>query len=325
MKKNNLDKFLGSIYGLAISDAFSFPYEDLLTSDFAKKISIDTSIYPGSKNHPSGQYTFNTEVVFAVVDSIIKKNDIDSKSILNELIDLYIDKKPFGNGYKTKEMIDKIISGLEYDRARASIGSTDFTPLLRSVPIGLWLSNGKIKNLIKSAIEVSEITHSDYRVSACSVAVSAGVAGLVDKTNQVDSKKFLAFIAEAVSRVDDKIADYFISINTLLKKDIPGAELKLKKLGNDNFSPYEYGGGLSPFCLSTVFIAFYHFLLNQTNFSNMLHSIIKAGGIISGAASIAGSLWGALNGYDKLPAPLVNFLINKEMIYEKCVNFYKVK
>lgn len=323
--KKTPDKFLGAVFGTAISDALSIPYETVLTVNTLRKLRINTQEYQQIENKGAGFYSFQTEILLTIIKSVIETGKLKKEKLFDALLELWETENFQQKGLSTGAVLEKIIAGEKPDKALASVGKADYTPLLRGIPAGLWCYDEKLKNFVKNSALTAEITHKDYRVIAGTVAVAAAAAYLAGSEPPLKTKEFLNYVATAANEIDDKMAEYIYSIIKLSGKDVESAEMKLKKTGNDDFSPYSDGGGVPAFSISVLLISLYHFITNSTDFHALISSLVKSGGVINATCTLAGGLWGAFNGYNKLPAHLATSLHNKETIYTLAVKFCKMK
>ncbi len=327
MKKQKiLQKFLGCVFGGAVADAFTLPYQGIFTKDLLQSLSIDTTKYRKTKNNEKGKINAPTLFTLAVIKSIINKTKLNDMDVLAEFKILYETENITGDIFQTKQAIENAIQGKKWEQIPVRVGIADCSTAYRSAPVGLWNYNNKEKDIVSQTSELSKLTHKDYRATCAAILVSAATQFLVNAKPKFNNTEFLKYIYDVLKLEDEKAAKYLLELKNVFKKqDKELALIKIYKLGNHSYSIYEQGGGVPTFSLSVVFTAIYHFLNNKNDFEKMLQDIVHTSGAINSLGPIAGNLWGALNGYDALPVQLVDNLQEKEDIYSLTVKFFKTK
>lgn len=322
---NETDKFLGCIFGLALGDAISAPYQVDLVQNMTKLFTLNKENYKKHQDHDLGQYTSKTILTLSIIENIISEKGINLSKILNDFADLYNENQLLGDLYATETAVKNYLKENKVSKAAAVVGKADNSTITRTAPIALWHINDKDKKLIKSAVMLSELTHKDYRTTCGAVAVSKIIQFLVNTKPPLKFNVMLKQTTDLIKTMDKKFAKHIYDITNYRSKNIEIAELKLKKAGNEKYSQYAYGGGVTPYVLSTLLISLYHFLRNTDDFFKMLEDLIKCGGAVNDICALAGCFWGSLNGYNKLPLNFVEGLKDKEKIYKLTVQFYKTK
>ncbi len=324
--KKILDRFLGCTFGGAVADAFTFPYNGIFTKDLISSISVDTKKYKKTKTGECGNFSLPTMSVIAVIKAIISKNKPDDMGTLAELKTMYLNEEHRGKLYATIDAIKNAIDDKKWEEIPVKVGIADCSTALRSAPIGLWNYDNKPKVIHECSAEISKVTHKDYRATSAAIMAGSAISYLINIKKKFSFDDFLKNIYNTVMLEDKETALLLKELPKIYKKKNPEiALLKLLKLGNISYSPYEYGGGISPFSLSVVFTALYVFTKNFNNFDKMMTDIVHISGEINALACIAGNFWGALNGYNALPVELVDNLLDKEELYALTVKLFKLK
>lgn len=317
-----LEKYLGCIFGGVIGDIISAPYTGYYNRNLISGIKVDLDKPKQFKDYETGQYTDETQLTLAILKSILKNKKFTGKSLLKDISEFWKNNEIIEHPFETEEVINMFNSGTKWNKCALPVGKADCSTAFRVAPIGLWY-NESIKDLAKTAIISSEITHKDYRATCGALTIAACIGYLVNNDPPLNIRHFITVVSNIVKPVDKDFAKNIKEILKCLGMSKEMAEIKLAKMGNEKYSPYEEGGGVPPFVTSVVFTSIYYFLKHQKNYILMINDIIKRGGAINPMCSIAGNLWGTLNGYNKLPPKLFDTLKDKKDIYSLTVKFFK--
>lgn len=112
------DSIKGCILAGACGDAFGMPYEGLSKEQIKEYYGTLTAKYRDSeysrhtKGLKKGEYTDDTQLTLATVESILEKDDIDIEDIGQRFAELYKKKKLIGAGRTTKFALKNITKGI---------------------------------------------------------------------------------------------------------------------------------------------------------------------------------------------------------------------
>lgn len=185
------DKILGTLYGLAIGDAFGMPSE-LWSRKKVKSFfgTIDTYLDgPESnevaRNFTKGQYTDDTTQALLILDALIE-NDFkpDEKIIAEKLITWANQTNAFDNnvlGPSSKAALLAIKDGKDAS-AITAVAETNGAAM-RIAPIGCLFPTSQSDELVDYVYRVSKVTHaSDVAVAGAAMIASAVSAALEDQS-----------------------------------------------------------------------------------------------------------------------------------------------
>ncbi|GAH55609.1 unnamed protein product, partial [marine sediment metagenome] len=207
-----------------------------------------------------------------------------------------------GPGFGCISSIQKLKYGISWEKAASNSGGNGTA--MRVSPIGLFYCKD-IKNLEKSALKSSIITHSHPAASAGAIVIARAIAFLIDKKPETvfSIDEFFETIILSISNSQERIWEEFIVILNKVKQNlnisIKAGLIKFSQVGVK--SPYfieEYLGKafVHPYTLSTVACAIFVFLKNLNSFEDCIFQLATAGGDSDTVGAIGGSLAGAYFG-----------------------------
>ena len=304
------DRFKGCIIGQAVGDALGFPVEGrtpIVTAEAVTDRPLHFQLHP-SGAFPVGQYTDDTQMMRALLESLVEKEKVDPADIAARLVSLWRDQVVVGHGQTSAQAIRRLMEGVPWTESgtptlRPSNGSA-----MRTAPIGLWHHDDPAA-LAKAAADVSRITHADPRCLAGAVAVSAAIAWNLNH-DAFDPLDLTAFSARLARPFDDKTADLILQLVDWRAED---PQIVASRIGSaglpDDWQPRKYKEslawpGIAPFVTATVLIALYAFLRTPTDWVESVCWVIALGGDVDTTGAITGAISGAFNGLKAIPAEL---------------------
>jgi ADP-ribosylglycohydrolase len=326
MKVDYLDKFSGTLLGVAVGDTLGHPFEGILREDIYSRFSnFDEFIKNNKKIFET--YTDDTQLTLHTAEALVKSSGYNLKAFIKEYVN-WLDDPPIGPGFGCISSIRKLRYGVPSEIAASSSGGNGTT--MRVSPIGLYYCRD-IDNLVKVSIESSQITHTHPAASAGAVVIARAIAYLIEKTPKsgFEINEFFQIIIGAISDSRENIWDELIDILNKVKKNlqipIEAGLIKFSQAGVR--TPYfieEYLGRpfVHPYTLSTVACAIFIFLKNLSNFRNCIYSLATAGGDSDTVGAIGGSLAGAYFGLDNIPEDLKKIVKNDKYILRVSEKLY---
>lgn len=185
------DKILGTLYGLAIGDAFGMPSELWSRRKVKEFFGEITTFLDGPAendvacNFTKGQFTDDTAQALLVLDALDKNNFIPSTELIAEaLIQWANDTNAFDNnilGPSSKAALNAIKSGEDpsiYTKAALTNGAA-----MRIAPIGTLFNSTQQTDLVDYVRRVSQPTHaSDVAIAGASMIAYAVSLAIEDKS-----------------------------------------------------------------------------------------------------------------------------------------------
>lgn len=322
-----LDKFQGTLIGVAIGDTLGHPFEGKLRTkiysyfkDFNEFIQEYRDIFR--------TYTDDTQLTIHTAKAIIQGNGFNTYNFIQEYV-RWLDDPPIGPGYGCISSIRKLKYGVPWKEAASNSGGNG--TVMRISPIGLFYSQD-LKGLKTTAIKSSIITHSHPAASAGAVVIARAIAYLIDKNPETGCSKDKLFevMISSISGSQEDIWEEFIKILYKLKDnlDIPieAGLIKFSQAGVK--SPYfieEYLGQafVHPYAISTVICSLFIFLNRLSSFEDCIFELATAGGDSDTVGAIGGSLAGAYFGMKNIPNDLIKLVKNHKKILRLSEELYR--
>ena len=322
-----LDKFQGTLIGVAIGDTLGHPFEGKLRTkiysyfkDFNEFIQEYRDIFK--------TYTDDTQLTIHTAKAIIQGNGFNTYNFIQEYV-RWLDDPPIGPGYGCISSIRKLKYGVPWKEAASNSGGNG--TVMRIAPIGLFYSQD-LKGLKTTAIKSSIITHSHPAASAGAVVIARAIAYLIDKSPETGFSKDKLFevMISSISGSQEDIWEEFIKILYKLKDNldmpIEAGLIKFSQAGVK--SPYfieEYLGQafVHPYAISTVICSLFIFLNRLSSFEDCIFELATAGGDSDTAGAIGGSLAGAYFGMKNIPNDLIKLVKNHKKILRLSEELYR--
>ncbi len=273
-----LDKFLGSLLGVAVGDALGMPYEGLPPKLVRRYIGDRLVMRDGRLK--KGSYTDDTEMMIGVLESLVKNRGFSKEDMAKRFIENFNRKRGYGRG--TIHVLSLIKKGVSIEKAVFSMfseGSFGNGAAMRIAPVGL-LYHKRPDLLREISYGVSSITHGHViaKEAACVVSYAISLCIICE-----EKKEFLKKIIEfaQVPEVKRKLED----IEKIGERD---PEFVAKALGNSVKAD------------EAVASAIYSFLYSDT-FYDALHFSVSIGGDTDTISAICGGIAGAFWGKEAIP------------------------
>ena len=333
MKTDYLDKFNGTLLGVAIGDTLGMPFENQLRETIHSQFKDFDELVQNKKNLFK-TYTDDTQLTLHTAQAIIEGDGLNHESYIREYVK-WLGDPPIGPGYGCISSIRKLKYGISWEKAASNSGGNG--TVMRIAPIGLFY-NKDLRSLKVAAKTSSEITHSHPAALAGAIIIANAIAYLIDKgpKTRFSVDEFFEAITSSISGSNEKIWDEFIKILTKLKSNlnlsIESGLIKFSQAGVK--SPYfieDYMGKsfVHPYSISTVVCSIFIFLKNLNSFKECIYALVTAGGDTDTVGAIGGSLAGAYFGFNNIPFNLVklvkkykNILKVSELLYNKYKESY---
>ena len=318
MKLDYLDKFSGTLLGVSIGDTLGHPFEGMLRERIYSHFK-DFKEFIINKKKFFGTYTDDTQLTLHTAEALIQGSGFNINNFIREYVK-WLEDPPIGPGFGCISSIQKLKYGISWEKAASNSGGNGTA--MRVSPIGLFYCKD-IKNLEKSALKSSIITHSHPAASAGAIVIARAIAFLIDKKPETvfSIDEFFETIILSISNSQERIWEEFIVILNKVKQNlsisIEAGLIKFSQVGVK--SPYfieEYLGKafVHPYTLSTVACAIFVFLKNLNSFEDCIFQLATAGGDSDTVGAIGGSLAGAYFGLKNIPDDLINIVKNHKNI-----------
>lgn len=304
------ERFIGCVIGQAVGDALGFPVEGRPPASTASAVTPFPQRFTAHASglFPPGQYTDDTQMMRAILTSIVEQGEVDPPDIAERFVALWRQGEVVGRGRSTTEAIERLMVGAPWDEAGTPAPRAGNGSAMRTAPIGLWLYDDP-PALAQAAADVSRVTHADPRCLAGAVAISAAVAYAATH-QRVDTRALLAFVSDLARPYHAEFARLIERIPHWLKIDESEAVDQIRVAGLRAGRRPDWPG-ISPFVVPTVLISLHAFLRTPDDYAQSLRFVISQGGDVDTTGAITGAISGAFNGLAGLPQNLAHSVTDR--------------
>lgn len=328
MKIDYLDKFKGTLIGIAIGDTLGKPFNGKTRTEIISQFENFETFFMKKKRKVFKTYSDNTQLMLHVAEALIQGNGFNMNFLIRELI-RWLDDPPKGEAFSCISAIRKLKGNIPWEQASTNSGGSG--TLARAVPFAL-IYHEEIDTL-KDVVELaSSITHSHPAASGSAIVFSRGIAYLIKKIPEQDFllDEFFDVLVESISDSKNKAWNDLISHLQEISKNLDlSVEAGLIKLSQIGVSPVyylqEYLGKafIHPYAISTIICSLFLFVKQLDSFKDFIFTIGTAGGGAT-AAAVGGGLAGAFHGYSKIPQELVKLVNKSNYILDVAERLYEV-
>ena len=310
-------RFRGATLGAAVADALALPYADY-SRDFLRSHAtpLTTEYVPHHSGfYPLGQFGSNTQLMLAVLDSILETEDIDGDEVASHLVPLWRDQRLIERHNSLATPMDRLIKGISpSEECALEEGHAEITPASYVLGAALW-GSGELDSMADSVETIVRLTHSDTRVLACAAGAAAAIAHNAT-THELVLGNFLDAVCLAARPFDTRVADELLDFPRVLSMTDNRALRHFETILPDDRYPAT-PDGLGAYCIPAFWTALYFFLKNPHNYSKCVGSCICAGGEIGTPTFLGGAMVGALLGEESIPLALRAGLTERTEIAER--------
>ena len=301
MAKIPVERFTGSLLGLALGDAFGAPLEGGPIERFVWRLI-------GKTRSGKMRWTDDTQMSLDLAESLISNGCLDCDDAARRFAASY--RWSRGYGPSAARLLKKIRRGADWREANQTVfkkGSFENGGAMRSPVVGLFFA-GCMKEVAAAARESASITHAHPLglEGAVFIAVATATASLLGQPHEV-FESAAAHCAQPEFLRRAEVADIW------LKSDSPLRASDVRsQLGN--------GIAAAQSCVTAAYIAvrFVH-----RPFDEMLSFVASCRGDVDTIGAMAGAIWGASRGVSELPADHLNQLEQRDRIEEIAVSLYQ--
>ena len=274
----SLDRYLGCISGLTYGDAYGAAYEGGLFEKLIWKII-------GRTKKGELRYTDDTQMSIDIAQSYLSKNEIDSDCLAEQFAKSYQYSR--GYGPSAAWLLKQIKKGSHWkniNKVKFSSGSWGNGAAMRAPVIGLIYAQ-RPHEMNQAIFKSSVITHAHpLAIEGAKIIALTVSSVLCEFSTEHLFEKLILNSNHSIYRKKLETAKNWILYSVKPSQN----EIKLH-LGNQIQA--------SESVISAVYFAiqFKNHRLDQ-----MLHPIFKLGGDTDTIGSMAGSIWGAINGLNKI-------------------------
>ena len=274
-----VDRFLGCVLGLATGDAMGAPYEGGPLERGLWRII-------GKTRDGCMRWTDDTQMAIDLAESLLADGHVRPENLAKRFAASYRWSRGYGPG--AARVLRRIRRGEPWEQAahrEYSGGSYGNGAAMRAPVLALFFSNNR-QEAIASARMSAKVTHAHPLglEGAVMIAVAAHSLLVGESIEQaMETVRAECAMQEMSSRVE-KIAEWMRS------NQFPGPRDVARHLGNGMSAPTS--------CPTALYVALRHINLS---FVEMMRFVIACRGDVDTIAAMAGSLWGVVNGHERLP------------------------
>jgi ADP-ribosyl-[dinitrogen reductase] hydrolase len=306
---------LGTLVGGAVGDAMGAPFEGLWPESISTAASLASSFHE-YHGYPRGQYTDDTQLTLATIQSIVDQQEVSVPDIARNIAELWRHQSVIGPGGACTQAAERYIATGDFRGMGACEGNAGNGTAMRTAALGLWFFEDHA-SLISVVADVSRITHQDSRSVAGGVAI-AKAASLLSLHNDTQAGVFCGQLADACRSINAELADLLLQLPTEI-----GSPHVLDFLANSGQRSPEFDRPIiSPFVIPTVLASIYSILTNPGSWIDAVTSAIRLGGDVDTLGAIVGALAGARHGLDAIPKNLVRDLQSSHDIQILAARYY---
>lgn len=282
MAEEQIDKYRGCFIGLACGDAFGAPLE----GGFLERL-----LWRFIGKDPSGRrrFTDDTQMSIDLARSVLQNGEIDQQSLALHFAGNYCWTRGYGPGAAhTLYLIKKGRPWAEANRARFPDGSFGNGAAMRA-PIVALLFNGDLAAIKRAVQQSAEITHAHPDAITGALLIALAVQCSLTNQSLQATQTILCENCDG-DNFRNRLEQAFIWLESDYHPTV--AELG-KNLGN--------GIAATKSCVTAIYLALAN--LSQP-WESLIEQVGALGGDVDTIGAMAGAIWGAANGIDKIPQKL---------------------
>ncbi|QDT92206.1 ADP-ribosylglycohydrolase family protein [Gimesia algae] len=291
---------LGTLLGGAVGDAIGAPFEGLWTDSIPSADSLAASFHE-YHGYPNGQYTDDTQLTLATIQSIIEQDDIIVADVARHIAELWRHHSVIGPGGACTQAAERYLATGDHRNMGAPVGQAGNGTAMRTAALGLWFDSDE--SLIPVVAEVSRITHQDSRSVAGGIVI-AMAANLLSSDSDIVPHSFCRRLADSCRDINSEMADLLQRLPNYLNDE--GVMDFIAHAGQR--TPEFDKPIITPFIIPTVLASIYSILAQPDSWVGAVTFAVRLGGDVDTLGAIVGALAGARHGIDTIPQNLIDCL-----------------
>jgi ADP-ribosylglycohydrolase len=299
------EQVMGCVMGGAVGDALGAPFEGLWSWDIpdAESLLADFAEFEG---YPRGQYTDDTQLTVATLESIVRNRRIEPEQIAHSIGQLWRSAQVVGPGGACMAAGDRFLGGAHWRECGSPIGQAGNGTAMRTAALGLCFLS-RPADLPEVVADISRITHHDPRSIAGGVAI-ASAARMLASHPAVEADALCANVAADMRACHAPFAALVAQLPERIGRDLPAA---LEFVAWSGASAPEFDRVIiTPFVIPTVLAALWAVIRFPNSWSEAVAAAIRLGGDVDTLGAIVGGLMGARLGIDAVPRHLAEGVLD---------------
>ena len=318
-KPDMKSRFLGCLIGCAVGDALGAPFEGYWEHQLPGGKALLRG-FAEVEGYPRGQYTDDTQLTIATVESIVRQRELAPADIARSIASLWKNHSVVGPGGSCTFAANAFLKTRDWTTCGAPVGQAGNGTAMRTAVLGLYFLRDP-ERLPAAVADVSRITHQDPRSVAGGIAI-AKAAQLLATLDTVDEVSFCGAIADAIRPYEAAFADLIESLPSRLREDRDTALHAIAWAGS--LKPEFSRPIITPFVVPTVLAALWAVLQHQSSWPDAVCAAIHLGGDVDTLGAIVGALAGVRFGDSAIPANLASGVLGADRIKTLASKYYDV-
>lgn len=292
-----LDKYRGSIFGLAVGDALGATVEFSQRGEIVPLIEMNGG---GPFNLKPGEWTDDTSMALCMAQSIIEKDNFDVEDIANKFVMWMDDGYMSSNGrcFDIGTTTYAALTYYKYYKAISGLNSPANGSLMRLCPIPLAFRENP--RLYQIAEESSKITHRNTLAQDACKYYSHLIIKCFTKLNKTDILSYDRLFSRHIETPE---------FEHIIKRSYVGLEEK------EFWNPTGY-------VIDTIHAALWAFTNSETFEEGLLKATSLCGDSDT-VGAIYGQLAGAYYGYNNIPSHWIKLVAKKDLLETISIQLYE--
>ncbi len=303
------ERVLGCVLGGAVGDALGAPFEGLWSRSIPEA-SVLLTDYTEFEGFPRGQYTDDTQLTIATLQSIVHQGHIDPGHIARSIARLWRSQEVVGPGGACTAAADRLLAGGHWSECGSPMGQAGNGTAMRTAALGLYFLSRR-RDLTKAVAQVSRITHQDPRSVAGGVAI-ASAAQLMASSSDVEASDLCRYVADDVRPYHAPLADLIVGLPPRLSGNLQEA-LEYVAWSGGECREFETVI-ITPYVIPTVLAALWAVISFPNSWPDAVAAVIRLGGDVDTLGAIVGGLMGAKLGLSAIPDHLATSVLDSSKL-----------
>jgi ADP-ribosylglycohydrolase len=303
------DRFCGCLLGCAVGDALGAPFEGYWDHQLPRRAALLRG-FAEVEGYPRGQYTDDTQLTLATVESIIRRRDLEPADVARSIASLWKHDSVVGPGGACTRAATTFLKTRDWTTCGAPVGQAGNGTAMRTAALGLFFLRDP-ERLPAAVADIARITHQDPRSVAGGVAI-ARAAQLLATGESLEAIPFCRAVAAAMRPYEAAFADLVEALPSRFEDDRESALHAIAWAGSPR--PEFSRPVITPFIIPTVLAALWSVLRKPDSWSDAVAEAIGLGGDVDTLGAIVGALMGARLGASTIPAHLASGVLESERI-----------
>jgi ADP-ribosylglycohydrolase len=274
------DRVLGCVFGGAVGDALGAPFEGLWSSSIPDPMAL-LAQYAEFEGFPRGQFTDDTQLTVATLQSIVRRNGIEPRDIAASIARLWRSQTVVGPGGACTAAADRLLAGGHWSESGAPVGQAGNGTAMRTAALG-------------------------------GVAI-ASTARLLCESPELEPGPLCGAVAQDMQPFDPA----FAALVARLPMEVAGDPVRaLEYVAWSGAKAREFEEVIiTPYVVPTVLAALWSVIRFPHSWEESVTAAIRLGGDVDTLGAIVGSLMGARQGLSAVPRHLRESVLDANKLH----------